>query len=442
MAIVGTDYCSRWASHASDGRSSRVARVAACEQSRPAVLIVLTTHPIQYQVPLWQAIAADGAVPFEVWFMTDHGARESLDQEFGRAFAWDLDLLSGYPSRFLEVARGASPPSFWRCRLQERLRSRLVSSGASALWIQGWQVAGYWQAVREARTAGVPIWLRGESNDLAPNPVWKRLIKAVPLRWLFRQVDDFLCIGSANKRLYRSYGVGDSRLHLAPYAVDNDRFARQAKALRAQRGQLRRQWAIPEDAFCVLFCGKFIPKKRPLDLIAAAELLERNGGRPEVHLLFVGSGELDAPLRKACNVVFDSAGMPSSSGGVASTRPSASFTGFLNQTEISQAYVAADCLVLPSDSGETWGLVVNEALASGLPCIVSDECGCAEDLSTPSLCESFRCGDLVGLARRLDAVGRRGAADLRDFELLVARHSFTSTVETVKALVRTKDALR
>jgi glycosyltransferase involved in cell wall biosynthesis len=64
-----------------------------------------------------------------------------------------------------------------------------------------------------------------------------------------------------------------------------------------------------------------------------------------------------------------------------SSRPPASFCGFLNQTEISRAYVAADCLVLPSDYGETWGLVVNEALATGLPCLVSDACGCAEELA-------------------------------------------------------------
>ncbi len=61
-------------------------------------------------------------------------------------------------------------------------------------------------------------------------------------------------------------------------------------------------------------------------------------------------------------------------------KPRASFAGFLNQTQVSNAYVAADCLVLPSDYDETWGLVVNEAMASGLPCIISDRCGCAPDL--------------------------------------------------------------
>ena len=84
--------------------------------------------------------------------------------------------------------------------------------------------------------------------------------------------------------------------------------------------------------------------------------------------------------------------------------PPASFTGFLNQTEISRAYVAADCLVLPSDHGETWGLVVNEALASGLPCLVSDACGCAEDLAGDQF--SFPMGDSGALAAKINRFRR------------------------------------
>src|SRR5271166_5755485 len=127
------------------------------------MLAIVTTHPIQYQVPLWQALAKDGRVPFEVWYLTDHGIKPSLDYEFGKTFAWDIETLAGYPYCFIETAAGASPISLWKCRLRERLRDRLRQSGAKALWIQGWQVAAYWQAVREAKAAGAKVWLRGES---------------------------------------------------------------------------------------------------------------------------------------------------------------------------------------------------------------------------------------------------------------------------------------
>src|SRR4029077_8667220 len=124
-----------------------------------------------------------------------------------------------------------------------------------------------------------------------------------------------------------------------------------------------------------------------------------------IHLLFVGSGELERELRKSCQVVYDverpaardASAIPAAASSV--VQPPVSFAGFLNQTEISRAYVAADCLVLPSDHGETWGLVVNEALASGLACLVSDACGCAQELTGES--GSFQFSNIPGLASKL-----------------------------------------
>jgi glycosyltransferase involved in cell wall biosynthesis len=388
------------------------------------MLVIVTTHPIQYQVPLWQSLARDGRVPFEVWFLTRHGLDESHDEGFGKAFAWDINLLSGYPHRFLETAKRASPGSFWRCRLTERLRDRLHEVRAKFVWIQGWQVAAYWQAVHEAKSVGARIWLRAESNDLSQTTWWKRPAKRVVLGELFRQMDAVLYIGSANRRLYEKYGVANARLLPAPYAVDNVRFAAQAKALCGERANLREQWGISRDSFCILFCGKFIGKKRPMDLVrAAAALWSRRCPESSVHLLFVGSGELEPALRAACQVFVE----PSDKANPGDLRPPATFAGFLNQSEISRAYVAADCLVLPSDTRETWGLVINEALASGLPCIASDACGCAEDLVAPEWI--YGRGQVDSLATKLE--------NLRSKSMRVAPKappSFDSTISSVAKL--------
>jgi glycosyltransferase involved in cell wall biosynthesis len=398
------------------------------------MLVILTTHPIQYQIPLWQALARDGRVQFEVWYLTDHGVQVSLDKEFGKAFAWDIDMLADYPYRFLKTAQGATPGSFWKCRLVEPLANLLRESGAKVLWIQGWQVAAYWQAVWAAEQAGVEVWLRGESNDLTSVPLWKHSLKRLLLGQLFKRVDHFLCIGQANRRLYEKFGMSRSKLHLAPYAVDNERLAHQAELVRPCRAELRRQWGIAEDAFCVLYCGKFISVKRPLDVVAAARLLNELGQVSKPHLLFVGSGELGEQLRSECSIVFDAdnGGLLQSAKADSRLCPSASFAGFLNQMEISQAYIAADCLVLPGR--ETWGLVVNEALASGLPCIVSDACGCAEDLImplSPHLC--FPLGAQDELARALIAVAKC-RPEMNDLEQIDRTHSFTNSVHTVVEL--------
>lgn len=402
------------------------------------MLAILSTHPIQYQVPIWQSLAKDGQIPFEVWYLTDHGVRVSHDKEFRKDFAWDIEMLSGYPHRFLHVAAGATPTSFTRCRLREKLRDRLQSSHVRSMWVQGWQVSAYWQAVWEAKQTGVEVWLRGESNDLAPATWWKRPLKRLLLGKLLGNVDRFLYIGTANKRFFQSFGVPDDRLFSAPYAIDNERFGKQAAEFWGRRAEIRQNLRIPRDAFCVLFCGKFIPKKCPSDLITAAARLMAESNESKIHLLFVGSGELGDELRRRCNVVFDAeaprpalARRPLSSGD--SARPSASFAGFLNQTEISQAYVAADCLVLPSDHGETWGLVVNEAMSSGLPCLISDRCGCAEDLGRFPPNNVFPFGDTQAIARQilqmpsLRLQGRLSNA-------FVAQYSFSQTVSLVKSL--------
>ena len=403
------------------------------------MLAILTTHPIQYQVPLWQALAADGAVPFEVWYFSDHGVRPSYDVQFGKSFSWDLDTLKGYPSRFLKTNADANVARFNQVRLEEPLGQLMRERGVTALWIQGWQVRAYWQAVWQADAARVPVWLRGESNDLQPVPVWKKQARRIMHGRLFKRVRDFLYIGQANRRLYESYGVREEQLHPAPYCVDNERFARQASELSKQRAAIRRQWRIPENALCLLFAGKFIPKKRPADLIAAAHHARlRNTGRP-LHLLFVGSGELGQELRAACRVVYDAdAKAARDSGGRGEgnldERPVASFTGFLNQTEISKAYVAADCLVLPSDHQETWGLVVNEAMASGLPCVVSDACGCGEDLIAPiNAAFRFPLGQPEALAASiLSLLEHAPAPDV--WRKQVDKYDLSVSVNTVKHL--------
>lgn len=393
------------------------------------MLVIISTHPIQYQAPLWQALAKDGRVPFEVWFLTHHAVSASRDSEFGKTFAWDLDLLGGYRNRKLSVGRGATPTSFLGCRLVEPLAPILRRAGARAVWIQGWQVMAYWQVASAAKSAGCELWLRAESNDLAPVAAWKLPLKRLALGWLFKRVDRFLCVGSANKRLYRRFGAVASRFSDAPYAVDNDRFAGRAGELRSQRALIRRNWRIREGAMCFVFCGKFIQKKRPLDLVEAARLALRRVRN--LHLLFVGSGELGEELRHSCNVVFDvDASATDDRSGERRHKPPASFVGFLNQTEISRAYVAADCLVLPSDYGETWGLVVNEAMASGLACIVSDRCGCAEDLGAIAPNRVFRFGDKAALADAMTEAWEGHTLVEADSGALL-NYSFERTVATV-----------
>ena len=237
----------------------------------------------------------------------------------------------------------------------------------------------------------------------------------------------------------------NEQLYPAPYCVDNARFQKQAEELMPRRFQIRQEWGIPDKAYCVLFVGKFIPKKRPLDLVHAVSNGPLNRSGRLVHLLFAGSGELGPEIRRRCTVIFEkeNENWPSLRGGISSeaeaiSHPPASFVGFLNQTEISKAYVAADCLVLPSDARETWGLVVNEAMACGTPCIVNNACGCHEDL-VDSLSDrlTFRTGDTEGLAQSLRFLMAR-PFPRRILQDHVSKFSIMHTVKTAHKLYQGK----
>lgn len=359
------------------------------------MLAILSTHPIQYQMPLWRELADRGEVPYEVWFLSDQGYRHSFDRGFRRAFSWDIDMLAGYPHRFLPTR----PPKadldrFWGARIGS-LDSLFRQQGVRALLVNGWYPQAYWQAAFQAHRAGIPVLLRGETNDLRQESWWKEIVKRPLLNLFFQRVSVFLTVGVANRRFYQKYGVPDSKLRSAPYCVDNERFSEAAKGLRSQRASLRESWGIPQDAVCFLFSGKLVAKKRLQDLLAALEmlLLGRFDLKYPVHLLFVGDGLLRESLELKAAALRKITG-----------RSCVTFAGFLNQTEMPKAYVAADCLVLPSDARETWGLVTNEAMACGVPVILSDQVGCGADLIDRGVTgELFPMGDVTSLAKSMAA---------------------------------------
>jgi glycosyltransferase involved in cell wall biosynthesis len=252
------------------------------------------------------------------------------------------------------------------------------------LIVNGWVTRACIQAMLACRRHGVPCIVRGESNALRKRSLLARLGH----RFLLRQYSAAIAIGRANRDFYRRNGMSAEKIFDGPYCVDNAWFARNAEELEPSRDEIRSRWGVPSGARVLLFCGKLEAKKRPLDLLQAVAALATRPGRPLPHVLFAGDG----PLRGECEAFARARGL------------STTFTGFLNQSRVSQAYVASDCLVLPSDAGETWGLVVNEAMASGRVALVSDLVGCHPDLVVPGVTgDVFPCGDVQALAQLLDA---------------------------------------
>lgn len=267
-------------------------------------------------------------------------------------------MLEGYPWLELENARekpalgrffGSSTPGIHRIWRRDR---------PDAVILTGWNALPLLQALWACERLHIPRIVRGESNAMRDRPPWVKVLH----RALLSRYDAALAIGKSNRNFYTANGVSEAAIFSTPYFVDNARFGAATLELMPERTRLRERWDIPERSVCFLFAGKLEPKKRILDLIAA--MMRIDAAENPVHLLVAGAG-----------AQFDEARALAIRGQLPVT-----FAGFLNQSEISQAYVATDCLVLPSDYGETWGLVVNEAMACGLPAVVSDRVGCGPDL--------------------------------------------------------------
>jgi glycosyltransferase involved in cell wall biosynthesis len=352
------------------GRSSR---------ERPRVLVI-ATHPIQYQAPWFRALAEVAALDFSVLFVQLPDTKQQ-GVGFGVAFQWDVPLLEGYSWKVAPEVRGRGGlRGFFSTRIGHPL-ALLRDMDLDVLILTGWHSWPLLQALIAAWWLRVPVVMRGESNALRRRSWTVRNLH----RLLLGRCAAFLPIGKASHAFYSGYGVHESRLFDTSYFVDNSRFMESAARALPRRADLRLRWSIPEHAVCYCYAGKLEPKKRILDLLAAFTIARRSCASP-IHLLVVGTGEL-MPQAKAFAVKH---GLP------------VTFAEFLNQSEIPSAYVASDCLVLPSDYGETWGLVVNEAMVCGCPALVSDRVGCGPDLVIEGQTGAvFPFADVPALAEKL-----------------------------------------
>ncbi len=183
---------------------------------------------------------------------------------------------------------------------------------------------------------------------------WKEALKGLLIRTLF---DGAVCGGAAHLRYLKQLGFPEERVAFSYDVVDNAFFACETIAVRQQA----RPTDLPTNYF--LYVGRLSPEKN-LDSLVQAFTKYREQGGPW-SLVLVGAGPSEELLRKLAN-----------NGAYANA---IHFPGMKTYRQLPLYYAHARCFILPS-TREPWGLVVNEAMASGLPIIVSNRCGCAETL--------------------------------------------------------------
>jgi glycosyltransferase involved in cell wall biosynthesis len=347
---------------------------------------ILATHPIQYQAPWFRALAVHPQIDLEVFFGHQVTSKEQAAAGFGVSFDWDTPLLDGYNYQFLKnVAASPSADRFGGIDTPE-IGGLIRRHNFDAVLLScGWYFKSAWQGILACWKAGTPVMVRGDSHLNTYRSAAKRTLKALLYRRFVPRFDACLATSKWSKEYFLHYGAPKDRVFFVPHALDEERFSVELNARQGRRLLLRDQWGLDPSAMVYLFSGKFLPNKRPLDFIHAVNLAARKTNNSQIQGLMIGDG----PMREECEEAVRKTGAP------------VRFAGFLNQSQIVDGYVAADVLVLPS-AAETWGLVVQEAMFCGRPCIVSDQVGCGPDLIVPGVTgDYFPFGDVESLAERL-----------------------------------------
>ncbi len=350
------------------------------------VLAIITTHPIQYNAPLFRILTERQIIKPVVYYTWGKSVLASkFDPGFGKEIKWDIPLLGGYEYYFPENT-SKDPGSHHHNGIDNPgLIKSLEALDPDAILVYGWNFKSH-LAVMKHFKGRVPLLFRGDSTLMKETGI-RRFLKKLYLSAIYRHADYFLFAGTRNREYYEASRIRKAQLFFMPHAVDNARFGSPGAGEVAKK--LRMELGLHQGAMVYLYAGKIDPNKNVELLIRAFLQVD------DLKTFLVIAGE--GPSRKEIFEKYN-------------RHPRIKFLPFQNQAEMPGVYRLGDVFVLPSLS-ETWGLAINESFACGRPVICSDACGAAIDL-----CKNgktgfiFRSNDLGDLAAKMKALNDKDLA--------------------------------
>ena len=271
---------------------------------------------------------------------------------------WKYKLLPTFPPRFLG-AFGLIP------RICPTLPFHIWKTRPDLVIIKGYTftISTYLLTVVTCALLRIPYILGGEPNiaDEQRGGPLKRFLRKAVLTPCVKGSAAALALGQASKAYWHHYGADERKVFLAVHAVDNDFFSEGALNARADREKIKSALGLG-DKTIILYVGQLIRRKGLDHLIRAFARLRQK--RDDVALVIVGDGNLGLELQETC---------------AQESIPDVLFTGRKSRDEAAQLYGVSDAFCLPSTM-EAWGLVINEAMAAGLPVVTTRMVGAAPDL--------------------------------------------------------------
>ncbi|MGN6296290.1 MAG: glycosyltransferase [Ginsengibacter sp.] len=319
-------------------------------------LAIITTHPIQYNAPLFRLLNERGNLQIKVFYTWGKKvAEEKYDPGFGKNIEWDIPLLEGYEYEWVENV-SLDPGSHHFNGIQNPgLVGSIESWNADAVLVYGWSFKSHLKAMRYFH-GKIPVFFRGDSVLFSTGNSLKSKFKSIFLKWVYSHVDKALFVGTRNKEYYLKYGLRTEQLIFCPHAIDNDRFM-EDPINSAKATKWNSELNVPLRSTGFLYAGKLDDNKNVRLLLEAFVKVPGKN-----YLIIAGNGALENEFKK-----------------LYSNNTNIFFLPFQNQQIMPVVYRMADVFVLPSKT-ETWGLGINEAMACGSAVLVSDSCGAATDL--------------------------------------------------------------
>ena len=365
-------------------------------------IAIITTHPIQYNAPLFRHLAKYGNIDLKVFYTWGQSKDAVYDPGFGILRSWDLDLLEGYEHEFVDNTSTDPGSHHYRGIVNPGIIKLINEYSPDAILVYGWKFNSHLSILRYYH-GKVPILFRGDSTLLDESKMFsiKKSFRGALLKWVYKHVDFALSPGTSSDAYFTRCGLRSDQIIRAPHAVDNETFSAGNEEKKHQAIAWRRELKIPDDHKVFLFAGKLEPKKNPALLINA--FIELYKLRKDIHLIIVGNGILEEELKIQASAFLNlpkpsstslNPNIPSSTSlnpnkpsstslnpNIPSSTSLITFLPFQNQSTMPLVYHLGDVFVLPSvGPNETWGLSINEAMASGKPVLVSNRCGGAVDL--------------------------------------------------------------
>jgi 1,2-diacylglycerol 3-alpha-glucosyltransferase len=302
-----------------------------------------------YRIPVFNALAKHEGIDLKVIFLSETDPTLRQWRVYKDEIRFSYEVL---PSWRFRTGRS-------HFLLNARLSASLKEFSPEAIICGGYAYVASWQALMWARRREIRFILWSESNarDTRGQRKPVEFLKA----HFLKRCDGFLVPGKAAFEYLRLLGAAAESILTAPNAVDNAFFATQAEAVKSKPAAFREKFGLPRRY--ILLVGRLVAEKGVFDLLEAYAKLEKTL-RSEVGLVFAGDGVSREELMQRAKQI--------SPGTVC-------FPGFAQREDLAGLYALAEALVLPTHS-DTWGLVVNEAMACGLPIIVSNVAGCSADL--------------------------------------------------------------